>query len=158
MYASRAKISPDARRHSRKLRNEAQDLPKAHHCIPDRPASPELPSTHPSAQHNTMQPTQPLQRALRRLALTTKMVNKGFYKGNRTGSMGTHTKWGGYTIDYKKVRTYMVPNLENCMVRCKRTGCVLSIRAGGRGERDALHGNGSGSGRGRKELKGEREG
>ncbi|KAK8215351.1 60S ribosomal protein L27, mitochondrial [Zalaria obscura] len=116
MYASRAKISPDARRHSRKLRNEAQDLPKAHHCIPDRPASPELPSTHPSAQHNTMQPTQPLQRALRRLALTTKMVNKGFYKGNRTGSMGTHTKWGGYTIDYKKVRTYMVPNLENCML------------------------------------------
>lgn len=23
--------------------------------------------------------------------------------------MGSHTKWGGYKIDYKKVRTYVVP-------------------------------------------------
>ncbi|KAF0325958.1 hypothetical protein K4K61_003441 [Colletotrichum sp. SAR11_59] len=45
----------------------------------------------------------------RHLRLTTKDVNKGFYKGNRTGAMGEHTKYGGYRIDYKKVRTYVVP-------------------------------------------------
>lgn len=56
-----------------------------------------------------MHPTQPLQRSLRRLALTTKQAGKDYYKGNRTGSMGWHTKHGGYKIDYKKVRTYVVP-------------------------------------------------
>jgi len=48
-------------------------------------------------------------RSLRRLALTTKQAGKDYYKGNRTGSMGRHTKHGGYTIDFKKVRTYCVP-------------------------------------------------
>ncbi|KAL8793564.1 MAG: hypothetical protein Q9195_003826 [Heterodermia aff. obscurata] len=37
------------------------------------------------------------------------MVNGGFYKGNRTGSMGRHTKGGGYMIEWRKVRTYVVP-------------------------------------------------
>ncbi|KAJ9630886.1 60S ribosomal protein L27, mitochondrial [Taxawa tesnikishii (nom. ined.)] len=60
-----------------------------------------------------MQPTQPLQRSLRRLALTTKQVGKGYYKGTGTGSMGSHTKWGGYIIDYNKVRTYKVPDLTD---------------------------------------------
>ncbi|TDZ44724.1 54S ribosomal protein L27 [Colletotrichum trifolii] len=46
--------------------------------------------------------------------LTTKDVNKGFYKGNRTGSMGRHTKHGGYMVDWSKVRTYIVPNLAEC--------------------------------------------
>jgi len=58
-------------------------------------------------------PTAPLGRALRRLALTTKMTNKGFYKGTGTGSMGSHTKWGGYKIDYAKVRTFKVPDLTD---------------------------------------------
>ena len=54
----------------------------------------------------------------RHLALTTKDVNKGFYKGNRTGSMGRHTKYGGYIIEWDKVRTYVVPeNLAKCKVR-----------------------------------------
>ncbi|KAL2350201.1 hypothetical protein BJ546DRAFT_1007660 [Cryomyces antarcticus] len=57
-------------------------------------------------------PTQPLARRLRRLALTTKQAGKDYYKGNRTGSMGEHTKWGGYKIDYAKVRTYVVPDLK----------------------------------------------
>ncbi|KAI4104526.1 MAG: hypothetical protein LQ339_003829 [Xanthoria mediterranea] len=56
-----------------------------------------------------MQPTAPLFRRLRRLALTTKQVNGGYYKGTGSGSMGRHTKHGGYVIDYKKVRTYVVP-------------------------------------------------
>ncbi|KAF2137620.1 uncharacterized protein K452DRAFT_257369 [Aplosporella prunicola CBS 121167] len=58
-----------------------------------------------------MQPTQVLQRQLRRLALTTKQTNKGFYKGTGTGSMGRHTKRGGYIIEPEKVRTYKVPDL-----------------------------------------------
>ncbi|KAL0638950.1 60S ribosomal protein L27, mitochondrial [Maublancomyces gigas] len=59
-----------------------------------------------------MQPTTVLQRSIRRLALTTKQVNGGYYKGTRSGSMGRHTKHGGYIIDWKKVRTYVVPDLE----------------------------------------------
>ncbi|KAI9844527.1 MAG: hypothetical protein M1838_002154 [Thelocarpon superellum] len=55
-------------------------------------------------------PTQILFRRLRRLALTTKQVNGGYYKGNRTGSMGRHTKHGGYIIEWDKVRTYVVPS------------------------------------------------
>ncbi|GIZ44824.1 hypothetical protein CKM354_000801100 [Cercospora kikuchii] len=60
-----------------------------------------------------MQPTQPMQRALRRLALTTKQGPHNYYKGNRTGAMGRHTKWGGYVIDWNKVRTYVCPDLTN---------------------------------------------
>ncbi|KAI2609611.1 mitochondrial ribosomal protein L27-domain-containing protein [Hypoxylon fragiforme] len=56
-----------------------------------------------------MQPTQALQKAFRKLPLTTKDIKKGFYKGTRTGSMGQHTRFGGYIIDWKKVRTYVVP-------------------------------------------------
>ena len=54
-------------------------------------------------------PTQPLYRRLRRLALTTKQVNGGYYKGTGSGSMGRHTKQGGYVIEWRKVRTYVVP-------------------------------------------------
>lgn len=48
-------------------------------------------------------------RRFRKLPLTTKDINKGFYKGTGTGSMGRHTKFGGYVIDWQKVRTYVVP-------------------------------------------------
>jgi large subunit ribosomal protein L41 len=64
-----------------------------------------------------MKPTQMLAKRVRRLALTTKMTNKGFYKGTGTGSTGSHTKHGGYVIDWEKVRTYVVPpNLKDCKV------------------------------------------
>ncbi|KAI1758073.1 mitochondrial ribosomal protein L27-domain-containing protein [Xylaria castorea] len=56
-----------------------------------------------------MQPTPVLQKLFRKLPLTTKDIKKGFYKGTRTGSMGRHTKHGGYIIEWKKVRTYVVP-------------------------------------------------
>ncbi|KAI0839979.1 mitochondrial ribosomal protein L27-domain-containing protein [Hypoxylon sp. FL0890] len=56
-----------------------------------------------------MQPTQALLKRFRKLPLTTKDIKKGFYKGTRTGSMGRHTKFGGYIIDWNKVRTYVVP-------------------------------------------------
>lgn len=46
-----------------------------------------------------------------RLRLTTKQVNGGYYKGNRTGSMGHWGKNGStYIIDWNKVRTYVVPD------------------------------------------------
>lgn len=64
-----------------------------------------------------MQPTPPLQRAIRRLALTTKQGPHNYYKGNRTGAMGKHTKWGGYIIDWSKVRTYVCPDLSDFAVR-----------------------------------------
>ncbi|RDW88810.1 hypothetical protein BP6252_00842 [Coleophoma cylindrospora] len=57
-----------------------------------------------------MKPTQALFRRVRRLQLTTKQVNKGFYKGTGSGSMGEHTKHGGFVINWNKVRTYVVPS------------------------------------------------
>lgn len=64
-------------------------------------------------------PTQALCKRFRKLRLTTKDVNKGFYKGTRTGRMGTHDKWGGFTVDYNLVRTYVVPkDLDTFKVRC----------------------------------------
>ncbi|KAG9251471.1 mitochondrial ribosomal protein L27-domain-containing protein [Emericellopsis atlantica] len=52
----------------------------------------------------------------RHVRLTTKDVGRGFYKGNRTGSMGRHTKYGTYQIDWNKVRTYVVPDLSGCQL------------------------------------------
>lgn len=65
-----------------------------------------------------MHPTQALLKrtGLRRLALTTKQGPHNYYKGNRTGSMGRHTKYGGYVLDYKKVRTFVVPDLTDFKV------------------------------------------
>ncbi|KEZ39482.1 hypothetical protein SAPIO_CDS9348 [Scedosporium apiospermum] len=59
-----------------------------------------------------MRPTLSLGIKFRKLRLTTKDIKKGFYKGNRTGAMGRHTKYGGYIIEWNKVRTYPVPPLE----------------------------------------------
>ncbi|KXG53589.1 uncharacterized protein PGRI_006390 [Penicillium griseofulvum] len=42
-----------------------------------------------------------------RLRLTTKQVNGGYYKGNRTGSMGHFDKRGTYRPDLSKHRVYM---------------------------------------------------
>lgn len=51
-----------------------------------------------------------------KLPLTTKDVNKGFYKGNRVGAMGRHTKHGNYIIQFEKVRSYIVPDLTGFKV------------------------------------------
>ncbi|KAJ9199929.1 hypothetical protein DTO166G4_2959 [Paecilomyces variotii] len=51
-------------------------------------------------------PSQPM---MARLRLTTKQVNGGYYKGNRSGAMGYFAKNGSYVVDWKKVRTYVVP-------------------------------------------------
>lgn len=59
----------------------------------------------------------------RRLTLTTKQTNKGFYKGTGSGSMGRHTKHGKYVIEWEKVRTYVVPpGLKDFKVRRQRRG------------------------------------
>lgn len=63
-----------------------------------------------------------LNRARRLLPLTTKTAPRGFYKGTRTGSMGRHTRWGGYIVDFDKVRHYVVPeasaDFKVCGITC----------------------------------------
>jgi len=62
-------------------------------------------------------PTPSLGRSLRRLALTTKNGPKDYYKGTGSGSMGRHTRFGGYEIDMRKVRTYVPPvMMDTCEV------------------------------------------
>lgn len=79
-----------------------------------------------------MRPTQQLFKKYRHLRLTTKDINKGYYKGNRTGTIGTHTKHGGFIVDYSRVRTYVVPEgLKDFKVRAltgssKWTACGLN--------------------------------
>jgi large subunit ribosomal protein L41 len=55
-------------------------------------------------------PTKPLFRK-RILQITTKQTpnTTGYYKGNRSGSMGWHTKHSKYIVDRRKVRTYVAP-------------------------------------------------
>ena len=77
-----------------------------------------------------MRPSAPLcSRSVRRLPLITKQVKNGFYKGTGSGAMGRHTKHGGYVIDVKKVRTYVVPEqLKECKVKLMRASAVNLIR------------------------------
>ncbi|KAJ2150599.1 60S ribosomal protein L27, mitochondrial [Coemansia sp. RSA 1807] len=55
-------------------------------------------------------------RGAKRGVMTSKQ-GRNFYKGNRTGSMGRHTKHGGYVIDANKVRTFVVPSLAGCELK-----------------------------------------
>jgi len=44
-------------------------------------------------------------------------MGHNFYKGNRVGALGRHTRRGTYKIDYNRVRTYVVPkNLNDSSV------------------------------------------
>lgn len=49
----------------------------------------------------------------RRTALTTKQGNKTMYKGTRSSGIGKHTRYGGYTIQWRKVRTFVTPEHYN---------------------------------------------
>ena len=64
-----------------------------------------------------VKPSQPM---MARLRLTTKQTRGGYYKGNRTGSMGHFMKPNSkYMIDWNKARTYVVPTeIETFKVRC----------------------------------------
>lgn len=53
--------------------------------------------------------TPPLQKMLRRLPLSPKQAGKEYYKGNRVGSMGTIDRYGNFSPDWSKVRTYVYP-------------------------------------------------
>jgi large subunit ribosomal protein L41 len=78
--------------------------------------------TPPRPDTAKMQPTRALLgMRYRKLRLTTKDINKGYYKGTRTGSMGRHTKKGGYIIEWHKVRTYVCPPLDGFKVRSTTT-------------------------------------
>lgn len=74
-----------------------------------------------------MQPTQALLKRFRKLPLTTKDINKGFYKGTRTGTVGRHTKYGGFVLDWSKVRTYVVPTGLDKFKVCT---CSMRLRNG----------------------------
>ena len=69
------------------------------------------------------QPTQSLlARAVRKLKLTTKQTNKGFYKGTRSSNIGHFSynprRYYVYEIDYNKVRTFVKPhNLDETQLR-----------------------------------------
>ncbi|KAH7082885.1 hypothetical protein BKA63DRAFT_529831 [Paraphoma chrysanthemicola] len=54
-------------------------------------------------------PTPSLQKMLRRLPLSPKQAGKEYYKGNRVGSMGTIDRYGNFSPDWSKVRTYVYP-------------------------------------------------
>ena len=74
------------------------------------------------SSRDRMRPTQPLFKRLKtRLAFSTKEVGKGFYRGSNVGSLGAHTRYGNYIIDWRKARHYVVPDLKNCKVCCPRT-------------------------------------
>ncbi|OMH85907.1 54S ribosomal protein L27, mitochondrial [Zancudomyces culisetae] len=45
-------------------------------------------------------------RGAKRGVLTSKQ-GRNFYKGNRSGSMGRHTKHGSYVIDWSKLKPYV---------------------------------------------------
>lgn len=87
-------------------------LPFAEFCSPDSRTSRLTLSCLSAKQYRTtaimFKPTQSML-ARGRLRLTTKQVNGGYYKGNRTGSMGGWDKRGTYKPDFSKHRVYMAP-------------------------------------------------
>ncbi|ORX61584.1 hypothetical protein DM01DRAFT_1404357 [Hesseltinella vesiculosa] len=52
-----------------------------------------------------------LPRSAKRLPLSAKRGHN-HYKGTGSGAMGKHTKKGGYKVDWNRVRTFVVPDLE----------------------------------------------
>ena len=59
---------------------------------------------------------QPSSQLWARLRFTTKQVGRGFYRGNRTGSTGAHTGFGGYVVDWRKTRHFVMPGLQGLQV------------------------------------------
>jgi len=53
--------------------------------------------------------TCPLQSTLRRLPLSPKQAGKEYYKGNGVGSLGTIDRYGNFSPDWSKIRTYVYP-------------------------------------------------
>jgi hypothetical protein len=77
-------------------------------------------------------PTPALQGTLRRLPLSTKQAGKEYYKGNRVGSMGTINRYGNFTPDWNKIRTYVFPvqGVKNAEVGDRREPFQRSERSG----------------------------
>lgn len=79
----------------------------------------------------------------KRVPLTGKQGNKNFYKGTRSTGVGSHTKHGGYVINYEKVRTFVVPaNLSSCDLKPYVSSNVAEIKHQFKGyQRGAIDGN-----------------
>ncbi|KAF2261982.1 hypothetical protein CC78DRAFT_499251 [Lojkania enalia] len=71
-------------------------------------------------------PTQCMLGRLRRLPLTTKQARKGFYKGNGVGMLGTIDRYGRFTVDWNRVRTFVVPRDVDV---CKLTPFVAESKS-----------------------------
>ncbi|KAI8901897.1 mitochondrial ribosomal protein L27-domain-containing protein [Globomyces pollinis-pini] len=56
---------------------------------------------------------QGLARGAARKPLTSKQGNKNFYKGNRSGRMGSWTRRGHYVIEQWRKRQFVAPDLED---------------------------------------------
>jgi large subunit ribosomal protein L41 len=50
-----------------------------------------------------------MQKTLRRLPLSVKQAGREYYKGNKTGTLGTIDKYGRFHPDYTKIRTFVYP-------------------------------------------------
>jgi large subunit ribosomal protein L41 len=70
-----------------------------------------LPATGARDDHAAamFKPTPSLQKMLRRLPLSTKQAGKEYYKGNRVGSLGIVNRYGNFSPDWDKIRTYVFP-------------------------------------------------
>lgn len=76
------------------------------------------------ASRKMFKPSQPM---MARLRLTTKQVNRGYYKGTRSGSMGFFY-YRNYIIDWRKVRTYVVPpGLEEFKVSLPKNPAAVKL-------------------------------
>ena len=53
----------------------------------------------------------------RRIRLSSKNGNQQYYKGSRSGAMGTIDPYGKFRADPEKVREWMIPDLEQCDLR-----------------------------------------
>jgi large subunit ribosomal protein L41 len=74
--------------------------------------------------------TSPLQKMLRRLPLSPKQAGKEYYKGNRVGKMGTINRYGNFTPDWSKIRTYVYPvrGIENAEVSAAISDLLRAMR------------------------------
>lgn len=64
-------------------------------------------------------PSPVLHGTIRRLPLSPKQAGKEYYKGNRVGSLGVINRFGNFTPDWSKIRTYVYPvhGVKNAEVR-----------------------------------------
>lgn len=64
----------------------------------------------------------------KRHPLTTKQGNKHYYKGTRSSGIGSLDKYGSYSVNWSKVRTYVVPTSTSEGLKALVSGNVPQIK------------------------------